>query len=242
MSEQNKMIGGLVMSNKENFLFLASWHDILEGYDNAGKPEMASEIAKQIIYYGVTGKMTSDDPVVVGIVTGMCAALIDRSKKRYNTCVANGKKGGRPKQYNVDDMMCEMHLYQVASLVRNNSVVCYDTVMETNFGGIYPIVSHTYECYDLASGNIYDFGYLAEGEWSEALYELLYAKLEAEHGDSILISSPQTTHLPHAIYLTDTGITFQYQPYEIGSIDIGSISVEISDEELTAAGVPIVWE
>ena len=144
--------------------------------------------------------------------------------------------------YNVDDMMCEMHLYQVASLVRNNSVVCYDTVMETNFGGIYPIVSHTYECYDLASGNIYDFGYLAEGEWSEALYELLYAKLEAEHGDSILISSPQTTHLPHAIYLTDTGITFQYQPYEIGSIDIGSISVEISDEELTAAGVPIVWE
>lgn len=93
------------MSNKENFLFLASWHDILEGYDNAGKPEMASELAKQIIYYGVTGQMTSDDPVIVGTVTGMCAALIDRSKKRYNTCVANGKKGGRPKQYSVEDML-----------------------------------------------------------------------------------------------------------------------------------------
>ena len=93
------------MSNKENFLFLASWHDILEGYDNAGKPEIASEIAKQIIYYGVTGQMTSSDPVVVGTVTGMCAALIDRSKKRYNTCVANGKQGGRPKKYSVDDML-----------------------------------------------------------------------------------------------------------------------------------------
>ena len=93
------------MSNKENFLFLASWHDILEGYDNAGKPEMASEIAKQIIYYGVTGQMTSNDPVVIGTVTGMCAALIDRSKKRYNTCVANGKQGGRPKKYSVDDML-----------------------------------------------------------------------------------------------------------------------------------------
>ena len=99
------MIGGLIMPNKENFLFLASWHDILEGYDNAGKPEMASEIAKQIIYYGVTGEMTSDDPVVIGTVTAMCAALIDRSKKRYNTCVANGKKGGRPKQYSVEDMV-----------------------------------------------------------------------------------------------------------------------------------------
>lgn len=93
------------MSNKENFLFLASWHDILEGYDNAGKPEMANEIAKQIIYYGVTGQMTSDDPIVTSIVTGMCATLIDKSKKRYNTCVANGKKGGRPKQYNDEDIL-----------------------------------------------------------------------------------------------------------------------------------------
>jgi hypothetical protein len=96
---QNKMIGGLVMSEKENFLFMASWHDILEGYDSAGKPEMASEIAKQIIYYGVTGKMTSNDPIVTSTVTGMCAAVMDKSKRRYNACVANGKRGGRPKQY-----------------------------------------------------------------------------------------------------------------------------------------------
>ena len=92
------------MSNKENFLFLASWHDILEGYDNAGKPEIASEIAKQIIYYGVTGQMTSDDPIVTSTVTAMCAALIDKSKKRYNTCVANGRQGGRPKKYDTKDI------------------------------------------------------------------------------------------------------------------------------------------
>ena len=91
--------------SKENFLFLASWHDILEGYDSAGNPEMASELAKQIIYYGVTGEMTSNDPVITGIVTGMCATLIDKSKKRYNTCVANGKKGGRPKQYSDEEIL-----------------------------------------------------------------------------------------------------------------------------------------
>ena len=93
------------MSTKENFLFLASWHDILEGYDAAGKPEMANELAKQIIYYGVTGKMTSDDPAIVGTVTGMCATLIDNSKKRYNTCVTNGKKGGKPEKYTIEDML-----------------------------------------------------------------------------------------------------------------------------------------
>ena len=90
--------------SKENFLFLASWHDILEGYDSAGKPEIASELAKQIIYYGVTGEMTSDDPVIAGTVTGMCAALIDKSKRRYNTCVTNGKQGGRPPKYTDEDV------------------------------------------------------------------------------------------------------------------------------------------
>lgn len=90
--------------SKDNFLFLASWYDILQGYDAAGKPEIASEIAKQIIYYGVTGSMTSEDPIITGTVTGMCATLIDKSKKRYNTCVANGKQGGRPQQYTDKDV------------------------------------------------------------------------------------------------------------------------------------------
>lgn len=89
---------------KENFLFLASWHDILEGYDSAGKPEVASELAKQIIYYGVTGEMTSNDPVITGTVTGMCATLIDNSKKRYNNCVANGKQGGKHEQFKAEDV------------------------------------------------------------------------------------------------------------------------------------------
>lgn len=93
------------MSDKENFLFLASWYDILQGYDAAGKPEIASELAKQIIYYGVTGQMTSDDPIITGTVNSMCAALIERSKKRYNSCVANGSQGGRPEQYSTEEML-----------------------------------------------------------------------------------------------------------------------------------------
>ena len=93
------------MAKKENFIFLASWCDILAGYDAAGNPEMASEIAKQIIYFGVTGEMTSTDPIVTGIVNGMCATLINNSKKRYDTSVSNGKKGGKPEQFSTDDII-----------------------------------------------------------------------------------------------------------------------------------------
>lgn len=142
----------------------------------------------------------------------------------------------------IESSYCEMHLYQVASLVRNNSVVCYDTVLETNLGGIHPMVNHTYECYDLASGNIYDFSYLADGQWSNALGAIIYTKLKSEYGDAVKVSPTTLSHLPEAIYLTDKGIALQYQPYEIGDASLGSASIEITDKELREIGAPIVWE
>ena len=145
-------------------------------------------------------------------------------------------------EFNVYDITCEMHIYQVASLVRNNSVVCYDTVMETNIGGVYPLVAHTYECYDLASGNAYDFSYLADGEWVEALHTLLYDKLATEYSHTTLLVTPSTMHLPEVIYLTDTGIALLFQSYELGIVELDSVTVEISDEELAATGAPLVWE
>ncbi len=145
-------------------------------------------------------------------------------------------------EFNTQNLMCELHLYQVASLVRDNSVVCYDTVVETDIGGIYPIVSQTYECYDLGSGNIYDFSYLSDGEWYDALIEVVFNKLKAEYGDKFYIVSPDYLYLPLAAYLTDTGIVFQYNAYEIADAELGNIAVELSDAELEAVGAPLLWK
>lgn len=145
-------------------------------------------------------------------------------------------------EFNTMNLMCELHLYQVASLVRDNSVVCYDTVVETDIGGIYPIVSQTYECYDLGSGNIYDFSYLSDGEWYDALIEVVFNKLKAEYGDKFYIVSPEYLYLPLAAYLTDTGIVFQYNSNEIADMELGNIAVELTDAELEAVGAPLVWK
>ena len=91
------------MSKKENFVFYADWVDIIKAYD-ATNPELAGNISKQIIYYGVTGEITSEDPIVVGTVNSMCAALIEKSKNRHRAAIANGKKGGRPKEYSEESM------------------------------------------------------------------------------------------------------------------------------------------
>lgn len=93
------------MNEKENFVFLASWAKAIEGYDKAGQPELGGELAKQIIYYGTSGEMTTDDPLVKGIVNAMCVALIDKAKKKYDTCKNNGNKGGRPETYPIEEML-----------------------------------------------------------------------------------------------------------------------------------------
>ncbi len=145
-------------------------------------------------------------------------------------------------EFNFANLECELHLYQVASLVRNNSVVCYDTVVETDFGGMYPLISQTYECYDLSTGNVYDFSYLSDGEWYDALIVLVFDKLKAEYGDQFYIVSPEYLYLPVAAYLTDEGIVFQYNAYEIADAELGNITVELTDAELEAVGAPLVWK
>ena len=90
-----------------NFVFYASWYELIAAYDAAGQPEMASEIAKQIVNYGVTGQITTDNPLIVGIINGMCVPLIDKSKSRYAMSISNGGKGGRPAKYSKDEM-CQL--------------------------------------------------------------------------------------------------------------------------------------
>lgn len=92
------------MNEKENFIFLASWASTIESFDEAKQPELAGELAKQIVYYGTKGEITTDNPMIRGIVEGMCVALIDQAKQKYQSCRTNGNLGGRPEKYPVSEM------------------------------------------------------------------------------------------------------------------------------------------
>ena len=93
------------MNEKENFVFIASWASTIESFDDMGQSDLAGELAKQIIYYGTKGEITTDNLMIKGIVEGMCVALIDQSKKKYNACKTNGNKGGRPERYPIEEML-----------------------------------------------------------------------------------------------------------------------------------------
>ena len=88
-----------------DFVFLANWYDIIKAYDDAGQPEMASSIAKEIIIYGVTGNTKTTDPLIYGIIRGLCADQIKRPKVRSARSVKNENKCGRPQKYDKDQML-----------------------------------------------------------------------------------------------------------------------------------------
>ena len=85
-----------------DFIFLENWYDIIKAYDDAGQPDMASAIAKEIIIYGVTGDTRTTNPLIYGIVKGMCATQITRPKQKS---IATRNKGGRPPKYNQDEIV-----------------------------------------------------------------------------------------------------------------------------------------
>lgn len=88
-----------------DFIFAANWYDVIKAYDDAGQEEMASAIAKEIITYAITGETKTTNPLIYGIVKGLCADQIKRPKARYAHSVENGKKGGRPKKFSTTDMI-----------------------------------------------------------------------------------------------------------------------------------------
>ena len=97
------------MSKRDNFVFYASWLDALSGLDRTNSREFANEFLRQIVIYGVTGEIETDNPMIVGFINAMCKDLLDKSKKRHKACIENGNRGGRPRQYDDDEMRA---LYQ----------------------------------------------------------------------------------------------------------------------------------
>lgn len=136
---------------------------------------------------------------------------------------------------------CSYSLDQEAMLTRDDTILCFETCVEIYSGGAHGGDSLLYECYDLATGAIYDFSYLTDGEWASAVQALIYDRLSETCDGVLLLASADGVYIPRSVKITDSGLLLVYQPYEVASFDLGIISIELSDEELLAAGAPLVW-
>lgn len=130
---------------------------------------------------------------------------------------------------------------QAVMLVRNERVLCVETAYYNYMGGVHGIEGIIYDCYDIATGQAYDFGYLVDGQWGSAMRAKIFEKLNAQYGDVLIDVSKDNIHIPESVLINDTGITLIYQPYEVAPYSEGHLSVEFTDEELQSIGVPLLW-
>lgn len=137
---------------------------------------------------------------------------------------------------------CEFYslIDQTLSGVRNNSILCIETYVETYTGGAHQHYSLYYECYDLATGRLYDFSYLLDGESGPSMRELIYSTILQSH-DTILFIDEEEITIPASVRVTESGLVLVYQPYEIAPFGEGIISVELSDEQIAATGAELLW-
>ena len=92
------------MTEYENFVFYGSWKEHLNGLKELCGEDVVKEVAWQIINYGTTKEFDTDDQNIINMVNGMCRDLIISAKKRRDASVTNGKQGGRPTKYNIDEI------------------------------------------------------------------------------------------------------------------------------------------
>jgi hypothetical protein len=99
------VIGGIFAMKYENFVFYGSWKEHLDGLRELCGDDVAKEVAWQIVNYGTSKEFDTDDQKIVNLVNGMCRDLIVSAKKRRLASIENGKQGGRPKKYSLEDML-----------------------------------------------------------------------------------------------------------------------------------------
>ncbi|MDE6139898.1 MAG: RsiV family protein [Alistipes sp.] len=135
----------------------------------------------------------------------------------------------------------QLGISQDNELVRGGAVMCYTTYYYMYTGGAHGMGTVAYDCYDMASGQRYDFHYLMEDVWAPAVRQLVSNKLNGDYGDDLFGITPETAYVSAAVKITDNGILIDYQPYEVAPYCMGIVSVALSDEEIAATGAPVIW-
>lgn len=135
----------------------------------------------------------------------------------------------------------QLSISQDSELVRDGSVMCYTTYYYMYTGGAHGLGTTAYDCYDMSSGQRYDFHYLMEDDWGAAVRQLVSDKLNEEYGADLFGTTPETAYVSSAVKIIDDGILIDYQPYEVAPYSMGIVSITLTDDEIAATGAPVIW-
>jgi len=74
-----------------------------------------------------------------------------------------------------------------------------------------------------------------------AVRHLISERRNAEYGEELFGTTPETAYVPSAVRITDTGLLLEYQPYEVAPYCVGIVGIELTDDQIAATGAPLIW-
>ena len=89
-----------------SFVFYESWSKFIDKKDR----ETAKELVYQIYRIGLDKDLDTDNEEIIDIIDAFILPNIKGAKRRYNTAVENGSKGGRKPKTTIED---DARIYQL---------------------------------------------------------------------------------------------------------------------------------
>lgn len=87
-----------------NMIFYESWLETVDAFEKMFGTDFAKETIYALVYLSIRGEVKTENDLILGWIKGSCLPNVQSAQEKYRRAVEAGKKGGRPKELDYDEI------------------------------------------------------------------------------------------------------------------------------------------
>ncbi len=87
-----------------NMVFYESWLETIDAFEKMMGTNFAKETIYALVYLSIRGEIKTENDLILGWIKGSCLPNVQSAQEKYRRAVEAGKKGGRPKELDYDEI------------------------------------------------------------------------------------------------------------------------------------------
>lgn len=87
-----------------NMVFYESWLETVDAFEKMIGIDFAKEAIYALVYLSIRGEVKTENDLILGWIKGSCLPNVQSAQEKYQRAVEAGKKGGRPKELDYDEI------------------------------------------------------------------------------------------------------------------------------------------
>ena len=85
-------------------VFYESWLETVDAFEKMFGTDFAKETIYALVYLSIRGEVKTENDLILGWIKGSCLPNVQSAQEKYRRAVEAGKKGGRPKELDYDEI------------------------------------------------------------------------------------------------------------------------------------------